>query len=60
MSRKCLPMLDMQDKMSRLRDRVVFEIAKGLRGTDEDFDAKFVEKMIKDNELDVTSTQEIC
>ena len=41
--------------MSRLRDRIAFEITKGSRGPDEDFDVKFVEKMLLDNELDVTS-----
>lgn len=34
-----------------LLDEFVFEIAKGSRGPEDKVDAKFVEKMLKENDL---------
>lgn len=40
----------------RAMDTVAFEIAKGSCGPDEKFDAKFVKKMIKENNLEIDFT----
>lgn len=40
----------------RLMDTFAFEIAKGSWGPDDKFDAKFVKKMLEENELDVDFT----